>query len=164
MMPDHVHLLFTPLRDEKGWPYGLPAILKFLKGCSARNINKFLGSGGPVWQQESFDHVLRPQRASKRSWNTSGRKRCGEDCCRSPNITDGYGSSRLVGRTLLSVAFEVGLVPAVSGESISKVKSKIKSDGQECPFHNGRAILALCLGFRNQVRRKRFTWRPSGAR
>jgi REP element-mobilizing transposase RayT len=61
VMPDHVHLLLTPLRDEKGWPYGLPAILKALKGTSARSINKLSGSCGPVWQEESFDHVLRSQ-------------------------------------------------------------------------------------------------------
>ena len=61
VMPDHVHLLLTPLRDEKGWPYALPAILKLLKGTSARSVNKLLGSGGPVWQEESFDHVLRSQ-------------------------------------------------------------------------------------------------------
>jgi REP element-mobilizing transposase RayT len=59
VMPEHVHLLLTPLRDEQGWPHGLPAILKLIKGCSARTVNK-LGSGsGPVWQEESFDHVLR---------------------------------------------------------------------------------------------------------
>jgi len=42
-----------------GWPYALPAILKQLKGTSARSVNKLSGSGGPVWQEESFDHVLR---------------------------------------------------------------------------------------------------------
>jgi REP element-mobilizing transposase RayT len=31
VMPDHVHLLLTPLQDELGWPYGLPAILKLIK-------------------------------------------------------------------------------------------------------------------------------------
>jgi REP element-mobilizing transposase RayT len=61
VMPDHVHLLFTPLCDEKGWPYALPLILKLLKGTSARSVNKLLGSCGPVWQEESFDHVLRSQ-------------------------------------------------------------------------------------------------------
>jgi REP element-mobilizing transposase RayT len=61
VMPDHVHLLLTPLRDEKGWPYSLPAILKALKGTSARSVNKLSGSNGPVWQEESFDHVLRSQ-------------------------------------------------------------------------------------------------------
>ena len=61
VMPDHVHLLLLPLRDEKGWPYSLPVILKLLKGTSARSINKLLGSTGSVWQEESFDHVLRSQ-------------------------------------------------------------------------------------------------------
>jgi REP element-mobilizing transposase RayT len=61
VMPEHVHLLLTPLRDEKGWPYGLPLILKLIKGTSARSVNKLLNSSGPVWQEESFDHVLRSQ-------------------------------------------------------------------------------------------------------
>ena len=61
VMPDHVHLVLTPLRDEKGWPYALPSILKRLKGTSARSVNKLLSSRGPVWQEESFDHVLRSQ-------------------------------------------------------------------------------------------------------
>jgi putative transposase len=61
VMPDHVHLLLTPLRDEKGWPYSLPTILKLLKGTLARSVNKLQGSNGPVWQEESFDHVLRSQ-------------------------------------------------------------------------------------------------------
>jgi len=61
IMPDHVHLLLLPLRDEKGWPYSLPTILKLLKGCSARTVNKLSGADGPVWQEESLDHVLRSQ-------------------------------------------------------------------------------------------------------
>ena len=61
IMPDHVHLLLTPLRDEKGWPYSLPIILKLLKGASARTVNRLSGSTGPVWQEESFDHCLRSQ-------------------------------------------------------------------------------------------------------
>jgi REP element-mobilizing transposase RayT len=59
VMPDHVHLLLTPLEDDDGWPYTLPAVLKLIKGVSARNVNRLLGSSGPVWQEESFDHVLR---------------------------------------------------------------------------------------------------------
>jgi putative transposase len=59
VMPSHVHLLLTPLRDEQGWPHTLPAILKLIKGVSARSVNKLLGVSGPVWQDESFDHVLR---------------------------------------------------------------------------------------------------------
>jgi REP element-mobilizing transposase RayT len=59
IMPGHVHLLLTPLRDANGWPYALPAILKLIKGTSARTVNKLADTSGPVWQDESFDHVLR---------------------------------------------------------------------------------------------------------
>jgi REP element-mobilizing transposase RayT len=59
IMPDHVHLLFTALRDSEGWTFALPEILRAIKWSSARNINKLTGSTGPVWQDESFDHVLR---------------------------------------------------------------------------------------------------------
>jgi REP element-mobilizing transposase RayT len=61
VMPDHVHLLFTPLPDEHGWPHSLPFILKLIKGMSARSVNRLQGSTGPVWQEESFDHVLRSE-------------------------------------------------------------------------------------------------------
>ena len=33
--------------------------MKLIKGVSARNVNKLLDRSGPVWQEESFDHVLR---------------------------------------------------------------------------------------------------------
>ncbi len=59
IMPDHAHLLFTALRDQDGWTFALPEILRAIKGCSARSINKLRGTTGPVWQDESFDHVLR---------------------------------------------------------------------------------------------------------
>ncbi len=58
-MPDHVHLLFTALRDSEGWTFALPEILKAIKGTSARSINRLSGKFGVVWQDESFDHVLR---------------------------------------------------------------------------------------------------------
>ena len=49
------------MQDKDGWVYGLPAILKLIKGASARIVNKLLATSGPVWQEESFDHVLRSQ-------------------------------------------------------------------------------------------------------
>ena len=58
-MPEHVHLLFRPLRDQDGWPIPLHKILRSIKGISARDINKALGTSGAVWQDESFDHVIR---------------------------------------------------------------------------------------------------------
>jgi REP element-mobilizing transposase RayT len=59
VMPDHVHLIFTPLADVEGWPYRLPDIMRKIKGRSARGINLQFGRQGAVWQDESFDHVLR---------------------------------------------------------------------------------------------------------
>jgi REP element-mobilizing transposase RayT len=59
IMPDHAHLLLTPLADQTGWPFSLATILKLIKGTSARSANKIMGTEGPVWQEESFDHVLR---------------------------------------------------------------------------------------------------------
>jgi REP element-mobilizing transposase RayT len=59
IMPNHAHLLFTALRDRDGWTFALPEILRAIKCTSARSINKLSGRTGPVWQDESFDHVLR---------------------------------------------------------------------------------------------------------
>ncbi|MGC2398804.1 MAG: transposase [Acidobacteriaceae bacterium] len=59
VMPDHVHLLLSPLRDCEGWPFPLVDILQCLKSTTAHRINKFLHHSGPVWEEESFDHILR---------------------------------------------------------------------------------------------------------
>ena len=59
VMPDHVHLLLTPLTNDQDWPHPLPAILKLIKGVSARSVNILLGTTGPVWQEESFEHTVR---------------------------------------------------------------------------------------------------------
>jgi REP element-mobilizing transposase RayT len=65
VMPDHVHLLLMPLRDENGWPFPLVDILQCMKSVTARQINKLLGQSGPMWEEESFDHVLRSDESLK---------------------------------------------------------------------------------------------------
>ncbi|MBZ5681273.1 MAG: transposase [Acidobacteriia bacterium] len=57
-MPDHVHVICNPLSDENG-PISIPEITRTIKSESAHRINKTLGRAGHVWQDESFDHVLR---------------------------------------------------------------------------------------------------------
>ena len=59
VMPDHAHLLLSPLRDSGGWNFSLPQIMHAIKGVSARKIDILLGRSGPVWQEEFFDHMLR---------------------------------------------------------------------------------------------------------
>jgi REP element-mobilizing transposase RayT len=60
VMPDHVHMIFTPLVDHAiSEVVSLARITKAIKGASAHLINRCLGRTGTVWQEESFDRVLR---------------------------------------------------------------------------------------------------------
>jgi REP element-mobilizing transposase RayT len=60
VMPDHVHLIFTPLIDvDRSEVFSLARITKGIKGTSAHVINRQRGGPGRVWQEESFDRVLR---------------------------------------------------------------------------------------------------------
>ncbi len=49
-----IHLLLTPKPE-----HDLSAILQSLKRYTAREINKRLGREGSLWQQESFNHIVR---------------------------------------------------------------------------------------------------------
>ncbi len=60
VMPDHVHMIFTPLVNQEAQEVSsLAEIMDAIKGASAHKINRALGRKGRVWQAESFDHVLR---------------------------------------------------------------------------------------------------------
>lgn len=59
VMPDHVHLIFTPLRSPSGEPFTFGEILGGIKGSSAHSVNRLLSRRGRVWLDESFDHILR---------------------------------------------------------------------------------------------------------
>jgi len=39
--------------------------MQCLKSCTAHRINKLLHGSGPVWEEESFDHVLRSDESLK---------------------------------------------------------------------------------------------------
>ena len=60
VMPDHVHMILTPLIGERRQQiFSLIEIMRGIKGASARRINQQMRRQGAVWQEESFDHVLR---------------------------------------------------------------------------------------------------------
>jgi type I restriction enzyme R subunit len=61
IMPNHVHAIVEPINS-----YALPQIMKSWKGFSAREINKFLGTTGSVWLDESFDHIIRREHFFKK--------------------------------------------------------------------------------------------------
>jgi putative transposase len=53
IMPNHVHALLLP-------KIPVSALMKSLKGFTAREANKLLGrTGTPFWQKESYDHWVR---------------------------------------------------------------------------------------------------------
>ena len=54
VMPNHVHLLFTPIA-----PASLAAIVHSLKSYTAKEANRLLGRTGPFWQREYFDRAIR---------------------------------------------------------------------------------------------------------
>jgi valyl-tRNA synthetase len=58
VMPNHVHVVVTP-RD--GHPIG--DILHSWKSFTAHKINELLGRTGRFWQHESYDHIVRNDRA-----------------------------------------------------------------------------------------------------
>ena len=54
VMPDHVHLLIKP---RKG--YHLSRVMKGIKGVSSHTINSGRGRKGTLWQDESYDRIVR---------------------------------------------------------------------------------------------------------
>jgi REP element-mobilizing transposase RayT len=59
IMPNHVHLVCTPLQCEDNMCYPLKRIMQSLKRHTARQANKVLERQGAFWQAESYDHVVR---------------------------------------------------------------------------------------------------------
>jgi REP element-mobilizing transposase RayT len=57
-MPDHAHLVLTPLYDGLSF-ISVAKIMQGIKSGSAHKINRELNRVGQVWQRESFDRVLR---------------------------------------------------------------------------------------------------------
>jgi REP element-mobilizing transposase RayT len=56
IMPNHCHLVIRPFEDWK-----LEAILQGMKGVVARRINTLVGSAGSLWQDESYDRIIRDE-------------------------------------------------------------------------------------------------------
>jgi len=54
VMPDHVHVLLQPMGD-----WSLSRIMKGIKGVSARRIQERRATRGRLWQDESFDRIIR---------------------------------------------------------------------------------------------------------
>jgi putative transposase len=74
IMSNHVHIVFKPLMPERDrqsiddrtlHKSALARIMQSIKGRSARECNLILERSGAFWEQESFDHVIRPGKFGK---------------------------------------------------------------------------------------------------
>jgi putative transposase len=54
VMPNHVHALVCPQGERE-----LSQISKAWKRVSAHLVNRYLGRKGALWQEESWDHIVR---------------------------------------------------------------------------------------------------------
>ena len=68
VMPNHVHVVFTPLPRQAGAEeyHPLAEIMQIIKGRTARQANQILGRQGRFWQGESYDHVIRDEEELER--------------------------------------------------------------------------------------------------
>jgi len=58
IMPNHIHILIKPIFEFK-----LYDIMHSLKSYTAHNINKIMSQKGKVWMHESYDHIVRNDKA-----------------------------------------------------------------------------------------------------
>ena len=59
VMPDHVHLLLTPLpHGPENW-WSLPELMHSIKSYTSKEISRRRGQSGPVWLEEYFDRIIR---------------------------------------------------------------------------------------------------------
>jgi hypothetical protein len=56
IMPNHCHLVIRPFDN---WP--LETILQGIKGVVARRINLLIAGSGSLWQEESYDRIIRDE-------------------------------------------------------------------------------------------------------
>ncbi len=64
VMQDHVHLLIEPVGE-----FSLTRIMKGIKGVSARKINQLRNNIGSIWQDESYDRIVRDQKEFEEKLN-----------------------------------------------------------------------------------------------
>lgn len=79
VMPDHVHVLLQPIS-----PYDMPRITKGIKGASARIINEMRRCRANLWQDESFDRMVRDDAELERTADDMYRSPVRAGLCNDP--------------------------------------------------------------------------------
>ena len=58
IMPNHVHLMILPLKDNDESFYSLTQIMHSIKSFTANKCNKLINNKGKFWANESYDHRI----------------------------------------------------------------------------------------------------------
>jgi len=61
IMPNHVHVLITPHTKQPDFKKTISTITQTWKRHTARQINLFLNRKGPLWSEETYDHLVRSE-------------------------------------------------------------------------------------------------------
>jgi putative transposase len=69
VLPDHVHALVQPLPHPEGGIYQLAEILHSVKSFTSHRIMKLRGLQGSLWQDESYDRIVRDEGEFLEKWN-----------------------------------------------------------------------------------------------
>jgi putative transposase len=56
IMPNHCHMVIRPMGE-----WSLETILQGMKGTVARRVNQLIGDKGTLWQDESYDRIVRDE-------------------------------------------------------------------------------------------------------
>ena len=88
VMTDHVHMIFTPYEEWR-----LSKIMKRVKGNASRQINVLLGRRGELWQDESFDLIVRQSEDLTKKCEYVAMNPCEPDSVTIRMITRGCGAN-----------------------------------------------------------------------
>ncbi|MFQ5411900.1 MAG: transposase, partial [Phycisphaerae bacterium] len=69
VMPDHVHMLCTPLEKTKDEWWSIADLMHSIKGFTAKEINRLRGAQGSLWQREYYDRIIRSDDDYQEKWN-----------------------------------------------------------------------------------------------
>jgi putative DNA methylase len=120
IMPDHVHLLLQPKEIEAGQWWSLSSLLHSIKSFTSKAINKLLTRKGSVWQDESFDRIVRDEKEFLEKWNYIRNNPVNKGLCKAPEEWDGFyectGKMPVSPESMDTVNGGTGFQPVQKGE------------------------------------------------
>ncbi len=90
VMPDHVHLLLTPMEISGGGYYSLAEIVHSLKSFTSKRINRLLHRHGTLWQEDYFNRIVRDEGEFLEKWNYIRNNPVKKEFCQEPQEWDAF--------------------------------------------------------------------------